>query len=98
MPMTSQDKLPKPHNRVALVTGAGSGIGRATALALLADGWQVVLSGRRVALLEDSIALAGSLPNETRAVWYDATNAGAGRMPPERPRYLAPRVRPQSAA
>ena len=33
--------------RVAIVTGAGTGIGRAAALALLKDGWQVVLAGRR---------------------------------------------------
>ena len=33
--------------RIALVTGAGSGIGRATALGLLGDGWTVVLAGRR---------------------------------------------------
>ena len=48
-----------PHNRIALVTGAGSGIGRATALALLADGWRVVFSGRRLDALRESIALAG---------------------------------------
>ena len=33
--------------RIAVVTGAGSGIGRAASLALLADGWHVVLAGRR---------------------------------------------------
>ena len=38
--------------RIAIVTGAGSGIGRAAALALLADGWNVVLAGRRVEPLQ----------------------------------------------
>jgi NAD(P)-dependent dehydrogenase (short-subunit alcohol dehydrogenase family) len=45
--------------RIALVTGAGSGIGRACALALLADGWTVVLSGRRVAALQAVAAESG---------------------------------------
>ena len=39
-------------NRYALVTGAGSGIGRACALGLLADGWHVALLGRRADALQ----------------------------------------------
>jgi len=45
-------------SRIAIVTGAGSGIGRAAALALLADGWSVVLAGRRAAPLEAVVAQA----------------------------------------
>lgn len=40
------------HNRVALVTGAGSGIGKAVAQALLHDGYRVVLTGRRLEPLQ----------------------------------------------
>lgn len=42
--------------KVAIVTGAGSGIGKAAVLALLADGWQVVLAGRRLQPLLDVVA------------------------------------------
>ncbi len=45
--------------KVALVTGAGDGIGKAAALGLLADGWRVVLVGRRIAPLEETAAAAG---------------------------------------
>ena len=47
-------------SRVALVTGAGSGIGRACALALHAAGYHVVLAGRRLDALEQTIAQAGA--------------------------------------
>lgn len=46
--------------KVALVTGAGSGIGRATALALLGEGWCVVLAGRRLQPLLDVVALSAA--------------------------------------
>lgn len=42
--------------KVAVVTGAGSGIGKAAALALVADGWHVVLAGRRLQPLLDVVA------------------------------------------
>lgn len=47
------DKQPK----IAVVTGAGSGIGRAVATELLRSGWSVALAGRRLARLEETAAL-----------------------------------------
>ncbi|MCF1505707.1 SDR family oxidoreductase [Afifella sp. H1R] len=44
--------------KIALVTGAGSGIGRETASAFLMAGWKVVLTGRREAPLKETVALA----------------------------------------
>src|SRR5690349_6878722 len=49
-----------PAPKVALVTGAGSGIGRAAALALLAEGYAVALAGRRREALDQTAALAGA--------------------------------------
>ena len=45
--------------KIALVTGASSGIGKACATALLHDGWHVVFVGRRAELLKEAIAAAG---------------------------------------
>jgi NAD(P)-dependent dehydrogenase (short-subunit alcohol dehydrogenase family) len=44
------------NTKVAIVTGAGSGIGRATALALLVDGYNIVLAGRRPETLDETAA------------------------------------------
>lgn len=46
--------------QVAIVTGAGSGVGKAAALALLKDGWNVVLAGRRAGPLDEVIAESGA--------------------------------------
>lgn len=43
---------------IALVTGAGSGVGRASALALLANGWSVALAGRRKDALQETASMA----------------------------------------
>ncbi|HEX4705461.1 MAG TPA: SDR family oxidoreductase [Pseudonocardiaceae bacterium] len=47
-------------DRVAVVTGAGSGIGRAVAVALVGAGYAVVAAGRRETALAETVALAGS--------------------------------------
>ncbi|MFE1858385.1 SDR family oxidoreductase [Streptomyces anandii] len=46
------------HAQIAVVTGAGSGIGRAVAVELLRAGWSVALAGRHTATLEETAALA----------------------------------------
>ena len=50
----------EPHAKVALVTGAGSGIGRHSALALAEADYAVALAGRRQDALEETAALAGA--------------------------------------
>ena len=46
--------------KTAIITGAGTGIGKAVALALLKNGYQVALAGRRQALLEQVVTNAGA--------------------------------------
>jgi NAD(P)-dependent dehydrogenase (short-subunit alcohol dehydrogenase family) len=52
------DRQTGSRTRVAVVTGAGSGIGRAVAVELLRTGWSVALAGRRPEKLEETAALA----------------------------------------
>jgi NAD(P)-dependent dehydrogenase (short-subunit alcohol dehydrogenase family) len=78
--------------KVAIVTGAGSGIGRASALALLQEGYSVVLAGRRREVLEQTAAAAGPAgpralvvvadvadPASIRAL-FDTTKTAFGRL------------------
>jgi NAD(P)-dependent dehydrogenase (short-subunit alcohol dehydrogenase family) len=64
--MTSQ-------NRVAVVTGGGTGIGQSAALALQGDGWNVAIAGRRKEELDKTIALAKSGGGKIIAVAADIT-------------------------
>jgi len=63
-----------PSRRIALVTGAGSGVGRLTALALLDDGWTVVLAGRRADPLQTLAADAAARGQTALAVPTDVTD------------------------
>jgi NAD(P)-dependent dehydrogenase (short-subunit alcohol dehydrogenase family) len=70
--------------RIALVTGAGSGIGRASALALHAAGYHVVLAGRRAAELEKTAAAAErTLAVPTDVSSPDSVNALFARIKSE---------------
>jgi NAD(P)-dependent dehydrogenase (short-subunit alcohol dehydrogenase family) len=64
-------------NRIALVTGAGSGIGRASALALLAAGYHVVLVGRRADALHETATQAGDAAARALPVPTDLTDPAA---------------------
>jgi NAD(P)-dependent dehydrogenase (short-subunit alcohol dehydrogenase family) len=58
-------------SQIALVTGASSGIGKACALALLKEGWQVVLVGRRADALAAAVAEAGANAGKAHAIPTD---------------------------
>ena len=60
--------------KVSIITGAGSGIGQSTALALLRAGYRVVLAGRRVDALQSTIDEAGELGANALAVATDVAD------------------------
>jgi NAD(P)-dependent dehydrogenase (short-subunit alcohol dehydrogenase family) len=65
--------------RIAVVTGAGSGIGAAVAHALAGEGWTVVLAGRRRDALEQVAARGGGLPGVLDPVPADVTDEASVR-------------------
>ena len=76
--------------KIAIVTGAGSGIGRAAAVALIGAGFRVALAGRRKQALEETATQAGSartlvvptdvsVPESVRAL-FDTVQAECGRL------------------
>jgi len=81
------------QGKVAVITGGGSGIGRAAALALQGDGWNVVVTGRRKAELDKTVELAkpggGKMlavaadvgkPEEVKRLFEETKKAFGGRL------------------
>ena len=64
-------------SKIALVTGAGSGIGQGCATALLNEGWHVVFVGRRADALQAAIAAAGSAGERAVAMPCDVSDETA---------------------
>jgi NAD(P)-dependent dehydrogenase (short-subunit alcohol dehydrogenase family) len=67
------------HHKVAIVTGAGTGVGKAVAIAFLQEGYRVALAGRRQELLEQTVAQAGSAAGQALAVPADVRDQAAVR-------------------
>jgi NAD(P)-dependent dehydrogenase (short-subunit alcohol dehydrogenase family) len=68
-----------PHTKVALVTGAGTGIGKAVALAFLQEGYRVTLTGRRKELLEQAVVEAGTVAGQALIVPTDVRDPASVR-------------------
>ncbi|PZP52215.1 MAG: 3-oxoacyl-ACP reductase [Azospira oryzae] len=69
----------RSHNKVAVVTGAGTGIGKAVALALLRDGYCVALAGRRREPLEQTASEAGPAASRALVVPTDVSDPSSVR-------------------
>ncbi|ANE46169.1 short-chain dehydrogenase [Paenibacillus swuensis] len=63
------------HGKIALVTGAGSGLGRATAIALAREGAQLVLCGRRLDPLKETLKLISEANGDGVAIAADVSSA-----------------------
>ena len=66
--------------KIGLVTGAGTGIGRAVSLQLLRDGWKVVLTGRRYDSLLQTVDMAGDFREQAIPIRADVTDPESVKM------------------
>jgi NAD(P)-dependent dehydrogenase (short-subunit alcohol dehydrogenase family) len=72
--LSEESTIMAENKGTAVVTGAGSGIGKAVATALMRQGWNTVFTGRRLALIESALAEAGSKGGAGLAVQADVTD------------------------
>jgi NAD(P)-dependent dehydrogenase (short-subunit alcohol dehydrogenase family) len=72
---TNREETHMANEKIAIVTGAGSGVGRASALALMGAGFTVVLAGRRADMLAETAKLGGS--GKSLPVPTDLTDPGS---------------------
>src|SRR6202161_2634726 len=68
--------MTEPKNKIAIVTGAGTGVGRAASLALMNAGFTVVLAGRRIEKLQETQKLGDNV-GKSLAVSADMTDPGS---------------------
>src|SRR5258708_20284810 len=68
--------MTEAKNKIAVVTGAGTGVGRAASLALMNAGFTVVLAGRRMEKLEETKKLGDNV-GKSLAVSADMTDPGS---------------------
>ncbi|SFE77362.1 SDR family oxidoreductase [Streptomyces mirabilis] len=88
--LNDSNALPASQAKIAVVTGAGSGIGRAVAVELLRTGWSVALAGRKPETLEETAALVPEAPSlvvrtdvsrpDDVAALFDAAHERFGRL------------------
>ncbi|MFE2962169.1 SDR family oxidoreductase [Streptomyces sp. NPDC059340] len=88
--LNDSNALPASPTKIAVATGAGSGIGRAVAVELLRTGWSVALAGRKPETLEKTAALVPEAPSlvvradvsrpDDVAALFDATRERFGRL------------------
>ncbi|MFE3411952.1 SDR family oxidoreductase [Streptomyces mirabilis] len=88
--LNDSNALPASQAKIAVVTGAGSGIGRAVAVELLRTGWSVALAGRKPERLEETAALVPEAPSlvvrtdvsrpDDVAALFDAARERFGRL------------------
>lgn len=62
------------NEKIAIVTGAGTGVGKASSLALAADGWKIVLAGRRLKLLEATASAIEAFGGKAIAIPTDTAD------------------------